>query len=280
MNCSKIQIPENYYRALDIIMSHREKGFTLVELSISLVIIGILASAGWSLLKPSLELSDKIKLEHQLDSIEMSIVTFALNNYRLPCPDTNGDGYEANCTTNPSIKTGGVPFATLGLTGREAFVSTTIYGVYRGEDFLDLTLLQERTNNSPGDVNYKNLGDLLKALDLVGSEPISSSQIFITGDSVRTGSEDCNNNRVSNPAFALASGGGRSMNGDTNLFDGVNSNLRANSTGGLCFASPEKMPGATYDDVVKSMNVNALKGLLLSVGYALKKLNFGTVIYF
>lgn len=251
-------------------MVHKEKGFTLIELSIALVIIGILASAGWSLLKPSLEFSEKIKIEQQLDRIERSIVTFALNNYRLPCPDTNGDGYEANCETNPSIKTGGVPFATLGLNGREHLVSTTVYGVYRGVDFLDLTILHERTNNNPGNVNYKNLDDLLKTLDLVASESVRDSQIFITGDSVRTGAEDCINNQVSNPAFVLASGGVRSMNGDANLFDEINSNLRTDGTGGLCFSSPEKMSSATYDDVVKSMNAYALKGLLISLGYALK----------
>jgi len=251
-------------------MKCREEGFTLVELSIVLVVVGVLASAGWSLLKPSLELTEKIKIERQLQSIEKSIITFALNNYRLPCPDTNGDGYEENCATSLGIKVGGVPFKTLGLTGREVIARKTIYGVYRGAGVLDLTLLQERTGNTPGEVDYKSLGDLLKALDSVSSQPVSGSQIFITGDGVRTGSENCTSNQVSNAAFVLSSGGVRSMNGDANLFDGINTSLRSNGTGAVCFASPDKMSNATYDDLVKSMGVNALKGQLLSLGYALK----------
>lgn len=246
----------------------REQGFTLLEMSIALVVIGVLAVAGWSLLKPSFDVTEKLKIEQQLQIVEQTIVTFALNNYRLPCPDTNGDGYEENCSTS-TAKTGGLPFSTLGLS-ENALLRRIIYGAHKGTGSQNITVVQERTGDSPGDVGYKSLGDLLKALDEISVAAVTNTQIYITGDGQRTGAENCATNQVANTSFILAAGGARSMNGDTNVFDGVNSGLQLNGSGSLCFASPSRLTDAGYDDLVKSMSINALKGQLLSLGYALK----------
>jgi prepilin-type N-terminal cleavage/methylation domain-containing protein len=250
-------------------MNGKEDGFSLLELSISLVVIGLLAAAGWSVLKPSIDLSEKIKVEKELSRAQEALESFALNNYRLPCPDTNQDGYEESCSSNSS-KTGGLPYATLGLDGRESLIKQWVYGVYRGSGNLDLTQLVERTGNNAGDVGYKSLDDLLKALDSIAVLATTNTQVYVTGDGARSGAESCSTNVVANAAFWIASPGLRSMDGDANLFDGLNQNLKVDGTGSLCFLSPDKIANANYDDQVQGVGVNTLKGKLISLGYALK----------
>ncbi len=94
----------------------KQSGFTLVEMAIVLLVIGLLLGG---LLTP---LSNKIESERykesnrELDKIVDALMGYAVANKRLPCADTDDDGFEdvgANCNDE-----GSVPWATLGV-GRE-----------------------------------------------------------------------------------------------------------------------------------------------------------------
>lgn len=61
-------------------------GFTLLELSISLLIIGLLSSGLLLGLSAQRNISDSLAAQHQLDEIRETLVGFALANGRLPCP--------------------------------------------------------------------------------------------------------------------------------------------------------------------------------------------------
>lgn len=242
-----------------------ERGYSLVEMSLALVVIGLLASAGWMALKPSVELTEQLKQQQFLNNVQEKIVLFAQNNTRLPCPDVTGDGWEDSCSANDD-NVGALPTATLGLNERGAFFRSLLYGVYRGSGSLDLTQLAERTGDTPGDAGYQTITDLIFALDQLTGASIETGQIYVTGDGIDTGVINCTSNRVTNVAIALAAPGGRSMNGDSNLFDGVNASLNQDGTSTTpCFASPTQMKNASYDDQVTVISFNELKGKLVNV---------------
>ena len=96
------------------------KGFTLVEMSIVLVILGVLLSGLITPFSTQLDASKRKGAETQLQDVHEALLGFSANNGRLPCPATvasNGlsapNFATATCTTN----TGFVPVNTLGLNG-------------------------------------------------------------------------------------------------------------------------------------------------------------------
>ena len=107
------------------LLSRRNKGFTLVELAIVLVIIALLTSGllmGVTAQRASAENSDA---QRQLDNIREALTGFAMANGRLPCPadptltsvaPSVGTEDRPN-TSSPCNRTYGViPWVTLGLT--------------------------------------------------------------------------------------------------------------------------------------------------------------------
>jgi len=95
----------------------KQKGFTLVELAIVLVIVGLLVSAFLTPLSAQLDQSRNAAARRDLQEIKDVLLGFVVVNSRLPCPDTDGDGTEDACAnTNATSSTGGnLPWADLGL---------------------------------------------------------------------------------------------------------------------------------------------------------------------
>jgi len=107
-------------------MKHRMQGFTLVELSLVLLALGLILPAAiifW-------QLSERHRVETvQVDVQQQSrdaLVGFLHANYRLPCPALDSQGQES-CTGGAQV--GLLPWRTLGLPRPEA--GGLRYGVYR-----------------------------------------------------------------------------------------------------------------------------------------------------
>ena len=89
-----------------------QAGFTLIEMAIVMLIIGLLLGG---LLMP---LSEQVnheryrETEKQLNSVREALMGFALDQQRLPCPDTTGDGVEDSPCADVE---GSVPWLTLGV---------------------------------------------------------------------------------------------------------------------------------------------------------------------
>lgn len=119
----------------------KQRGYSLVELAIVLAIMGVVGVVIWSLpllLRPVAQ-GDFVASELQM--AEQSLAGFVLNNNRLPCPDTVGDGLE-HCNAN---FIGSLPFKTLGYAPSQ----TLRYGVYRNANAAaasdaDLAILKDR----------------------------------------------------------------------------------------------------------------------------------------
>ncbi len=116
----------------------RKRGFTLIEIAIVLVVIGLLLSGGLLAVAPVLQSSRVTETNSKLDLIEDALLLYALRNSCLPCPatgnlastnanaglavdDTQG-AYQVACATDActNLAQGVVPWRNLGLSEADA----------------------------------------------------------------------------------------------------------------------------------------------------------------
>lgn len=112
-----------------------QSGFTLVELSIVIIIVSLLMASGLAVGTSMVQQANYIDTQKKLAQIRQSIHDFYVVNGRLPCvarldllPTDPNFGREINCAagqpgtsesgTIPNVRTGMVPMRTLGLTDR------------------------------------------------------------------------------------------------------------------------------------------------------------------
>jgi prepilin-type N-terminal cleavage/methylation domain-containing protein len=113
--------------------SNHQGGFTLIELAIVLVIIGVLLGSFLGTLGARIDNARRTETLEALDKIKLSLYGFAMSQspIRLPCPDTDNDGLEdmagASCSTLSSP--GNLPWATLGISRGDAWGSNFSYWV-------------------------------------------------------------------------------------------------------------------------------------------------------
>ena len=97
-----------------------QRGFTLVEVAIVLLIVGILLGYTVALFPRQQELKHYRAADQEMDRVIAAIIGFAQVNGRLPCPaipnsvGAESGGGSANCTDYGGF----VPINTLGITGR------------------------------------------------------------------------------------------------------------------------------------------------------------------
>ena len=91
-------------------------GFSLLELAISLVILGLVLSAALPTLGMQREIAARQEAERQLEQIRDSLLGFAISFGRLPCPATpNGAAQELLGREDCSREHGVLPWASLGI---------------------------------------------------------------------------------------------------------------------------------------------------------------------
>lgn len=107
------------------IRGHR--GFTLVEMAVVLVIVGLLLGSFIGTVSSRIEATRYVETKNDLEDIKRAIIGYAYRNTILPCPDTDGDGVsEVTCAI---VNTGFVPWVTLGLGGSDPWDNRYEYRV-------------------------------------------------------------------------------------------------------------------------------------------------------
>lgn len=101
-----------------VVTNKNISGFTLVELAIVLVIVGVLLGSFIGSLASRIETTQRNDAKKQLEDIKAAILGFAAAEGKLPCPSTtvsagSADPADGACT----LQHGFVPGRTLGLDG-------------------------------------------------------------------------------------------------------------------------------------------------------------------
>ena len=132
-----------------MIVKKRQSGFTLIELAVVLVIMGVLAGSVISTLGARIGNVARAETKKELEQIKQALIGYALVNKRLPCPDnpadtdadglSDGDGLsEATC--NSTADDGSLPWVTLGLGSGDAWGNRYDYFVYNAYSMTDILL--------------------------------------------------------------------------------------------------------------------------------------------
>lgn len=107
-----------------------KKGFTLVEIAIVMVIIGLLIGMGANMIGPLTKRAKLNESREDMNKAKEAVVSYSMTHGRLPCPDVNNDGLEditgTVCTAcpNPPCR---FPNVTLNIKGTDAWQSFLRY---------------------------------------------------------------------------------------------------------------------------------------------------------
>lgn len=97
------------------------EGFSLIEISIVLIIVGLLLGGLLTPLQVQKEVRDIKTTLQILDDTQLAIFGYAYINSFLPCPDTDGDGQENFAAGNCTALEGDIPWGTIGSAHGDSF---------------------------------------------------------------------------------------------------------------------------------------------------------------
>lgn len=109
------------------------EGFSLIEVTIGVLILGLVLTGVASVYKQELDVDNLNKQRIQVGVIHDSINTYLKANRYLPCPDTDGNGYENRVDSGGKSvcvnREGALPFADLGVAKLDAWGNPYYYRV-------------------------------------------------------------------------------------------------------------------------------------------------------
>lgn len=133
-------------------------GFTLVEMAVVLVIVGLMLGGFLMPLSAQIDQRNFSETQKSLSDIKDALMGYAMSHPAtdghpyLPCPDTDGDGAE-NRTAGVCTNTyGDLPWADLGLYGKDSW--NNLYGYRVSNAFSDNTT--GFTLSSSGNITIKD----------------------------------------------------------------------------------------------------------------------------
>lgn len=244
----------------------RQGGLSLVELAVALAALGLMTWAMASSYGNAGNQREQAIAQAHGQQLREAVRTFALNHARLPCPDTNGNGWEGdlNGSCPAGTEIGWLPYHALGLDLPDDRLRAA-YGVYRntaGTASVNADLAVQAERSSPADVagdpNYMNVRDLIIGLGLAATQTPAKTHVYLTGDGGPQGTIDCSGNLLFHPAFVIIIPL-QDSDADGTRFDGVHAGL---PDSGHCLQAPATPRAYNNDDFVIADGFNALAGWL------------------
>lgn len=119
--------------------SKLEKGFSLLEITIAILLIGIILSAVLTSQSLSKNNSDVTNQQQEMLEVEQALTTYLRVNNHLPCPDTDNDGIENRSNDSGVLfctsRTGTLPYITLNTSSTDVWGNPYRYRVNQGTTF-------------------------------------------------------------------------------------------------------------------------------------------------
>jgi len=211
------------------------KGFTLLEMAIVMVVLGLLLGGILMPLSTQMEKKDRDETQKILEEIRDALIGYTMANGRLPCPDTDGDGTIDMGSSCSNIQ-GTIPWADLGVGKEDAWGQLFTYRVTG--DFAD-TNDGTGCGTSTAGVSFSlcSVADI-DVLDAAAGNPVA--------------------NQI--PAIVIAHG----SNWGTTTSADENENTDTDTT--FVDRRPSMKAAPTFDDQVIWISSNILKAKLVSVG--------------
>lgn len=278
-----------------------QHGFTLIEIAIVLLIIGILLGYTVALYPVQQELKQYRQLQSEMDQIIEHLIGFAQVNRRLPCPDSSGD---VNTTGTPGTLNGEEDFDdeiinatsvagndTLpdSCKGFSGFVPGGTLGINGDVDSLGRLLdpwgqpyryhvSNINRNDTGGGVDADPLtgaADDLVSPDGIGEEGLSNviPNLVVCDDSDNSSATDTNcagvsaNNVVTNVAVVVISSGRDRGLVASNIQDENRDDFNDGTNDFVyAFSTNSDVSGAEYDDRVRWISTNVLYSKMIEAG--------------
>lgn len=98
-----------------------QQGFTLIEIAVVLVIFGLFVASFLTPITAQLEQARNAEARRDLQEIKEALLGYVVVNFKLPCPDTNGDGVDNGCANSnaTSFSSGDIPWGDLGVKAKD-----------------------------------------------------------------------------------------------------------------------------------------------------------------
>ncbi|MDO9169823.1 MAG: prepilin-type N-terminal cleavage/methylation domain-containing protein [Methylobacter sp.] len=254
-------------------------GYSLPELALVIVVLGLLVIAATTVIRDTQKMSDSVEAQALFRRADNALSGFVYANGRLPCPAAAGVAGVEDC----GLTNGVLPYQTLGMAAqlRNQEGLAFRYAVYAktGATTLDAQLNKKSdriqpfyATATPLSSTSQNLGnasdmDLCRAL---------SNGWDATADATYAHTTD--GNSLHHIAYVLADPGAIDADQDGNLFDGYN-------VAGVKFGLPSRGISANYDDQVHAVYFDEIwewmscSGILSAVVHAHPNAKSTTAIY-
>jgi prepilin-type N-terminal cleavage/methylation domain-containing protein len=232
------------------------RGFSLIELSIVLVIVAFLLGGLLPTLSSQVDQRHTVETTKQLDEIQQALIGYAIINGRFPCPawtNTNGVESPVGGGTCNHPNDGFVPSATLGLVttdssgfAMDSWGNRIHYAVTQanGKSFT--------TTNGMSTIGISNLSpDLLVCSTATGS----------TNSSCAAGAALTSSPGVPVVIFSTGKNGGHGGTGADEA-----ANLNGNKTFVSHTLSSSSAPNGEFDDLVIWISPNVLINRMVAAG--------------
>jgi len=100
----------------------KNNGFSLVEMAVALIIIGLLIGGLLTPISARIDQQNLKRTDETLEEIKEALLGFAVIHKRLPCADRDGDGVENSpCDTDETKIEGDLPWRDLGVGRYDAW---------------------------------------------------------------------------------------------------------------------------------------------------------------
>lgn len=215
--------------------SKSQRGFTLLEMAIVMVVLGLLLGGMLIPLSTQMEKKDRDETERALEEIKDALIGYAMANGRLPCPDTDNDGI-INMSGTCSNQQGTIPWVDLGVGKEDAW----------GQPF-----------------TYRVTGDFADTTDGTGCGTATTGVSFELCSTADINVLDASaGNPVANQIPAIVISHGKNWAITTSTDEGQNSNTDTT----FVDRGYSRTAAPTFDDQVIWISSNILKSKLVSAG--------------